>query len=206
MMTRVARRQVYYFDEPGEGNTDLVVKAVSRRLEAGGVSEVIVASTSGETAAKFARALKGKARLLCVSEAPYRREWGEKWPCLKARFKKELRELGVDIIDEVPYVFHDSVLESARWSSIFPERLVKETLYCFGQGLKVAVEVALLAVSCGKVAPFRDVIAVGGSSKGADTAIVLRATYPACLFDKDPARRLEIREIVAMPVTKRWSD
>jgi hypothetical protein len=205
-MTKVAKRQVYYFDEPGEGNTDLVVKAVSRRLEAGGVSEVIVASTSGETAVKFARALKGKARLLCVSEAPYRREWGEKWPCLKAKFKKELRELGVDIIDEVPYVFHDSLLESARWSAIFPERLVKETLYCFGQGLKVAVEVALLAVSCGKVAPFRDVIAVGGSSKGADTAIVLRATYPACLFDKDAAKRLEIREIIAMPVTKKWWD
>ena len=205
-MTKVTKRQVYYFDEPGEGNTDLVVKAVSRRLEAGGVSEVIVASTSGETAVRFARALKGKARLLCVSEAPYRREWGEKWPCLKAKFKKELKELGVDIIDEVPYVFHDSVLENARWSAIFPERLVKETLYCFGQGLKVAVEVALLAVSCGKVAPFRDVIAVGGSSKGADTAIVLRATYPACLFDKDPAKRLEIREVIAMPVTKKWWD
>jgi len=205
-MTKVARRQVYYFDEPGDGNTDLVVKAVSQRVEGGGVTEVIVASTSGETAVKFARALKGKARVVCVSEAPYRREWGERWPCLKSRFRKELTELGAYIIDEVPYVFHDSVLENARWPAIFPERLVKETLYCFGQGLKVAVEVALLAVSCGKVAPFRDVIAVGGSTKGADTAILLRATYPACLFDKDPAKRLEIREIIAMPIAKKWSD
>jgi len=143
---------------------------------------------------------------VCVSEAPYRREWGERWRCLKSRLRKDLKELGADIIDEVPYVFHDSVLENARWPVVFPERLVKETLYSFGQGLKVAVEVALLAVSCGKVAPFRDVIAVGGSGKGADTAVLLRATYPACVFDKDPSKRLEMREVIAMPTAKKWSD
>jgi len=48
------------------------------------------------------------------------------------------------------------------------------------------------------------VIGVGGSGKGADTAIVLRATYPACLFDKDPAKKLEIKEIITMPISKKW--
>jgi len=81
---------------------------------------------------------------------------------------------------------------------------VRETLYSFGQGMKVAVEVALTAVSCGYLTPYEDVIGVGGSGKGADTAIVLRATYPASMFDKDPAKRLEIREIIAMPVSKKW--
>lgn len=203
-MAKVVKRQVYYFDEPGEGNTELVMEAVSQRLEAGGIKKVIVASTSGETAAKFARALKGNAELLCVSEAPYRREWGEEWPCLKQEFKHELERLGVIIIDKAPYVFHNSVLEAARWPAVFPERLVKETLYCFGQGMKVAVEVALIGVSCGYVAPYEDVIGVGGSGKGADTAIVLRATYPGCLFDKEPTKRLEIKEIIAMPTSKKW--
>jgi len=68
------------------------------------------------------------------------------------------------------------------------------------------VEVALTGVSCGYVTPYEDVIGVGGSSKGADTAILLRATYPASLFDKDPAKRLEIREIIAMPISKNWWD
>jgi len=200
----MVKRQVYYFDQPGEGNTQLVIEAVSQRLKAGGIKRVIVASTSGETAARFARSLKGKFELICVSEAPFRREWGEGWPCLKEEFRQELEELKVPIIDKAPYVFHNSVLDSARWSDAFPERLVKETLYCFGQGMKVAVEVALMAVSCGYVIPFEDVIGVGGSGKGADTAIVLRATYPACLFDKDSAKRLEIREVIAMPISKKW--
>ena len=203
-MDKVVKRDVYYFDEPGEGNTQLVIEAVSQRLEVGGIKKVIVASTSGETAAKFARSLKGKTELICVSEASYRREWGEEWPCLKQEFGQELERLGVAIIDRAPYVFHNSVLEAARWPGDFPERLVKETLYCFGQGMKVAVEVALMAASCGYATPYEDVIGVGGSGKGADTAIVLRATYPASLFDKDPGKRLEIREVIAMPTSKKW--
>jgi hypothetical protein len=203
-MGKMVKRQVYYFDEPGEGNTRLVIEAVCQRLEAGGIKKVIVASTSGKTATEFARSLEGKAELICVSEAPYRREWGESWPCLEQEFRRELERLGVAIIDKAPYVFHNSLLESARWSGTFPERLVKETLYCFGQGMKVAVEVVLTGVSCGYVTPFEDVIGVGGSGKGADTAIVLRATYPACLFDKDPTKRLEIKEIIAMPIFKKW--
>ena len=205
-MGKVIKRQVYYFDEPGEENTKLVIEAVSQRLEVGGIRTVIVASTSGETAVEFAHSLKGKADLICVSEAPYRREWGEEWPCMKQKFKQELEGLGANIIDNAPYIFHNSVLEAARWPGAFPERLVKETLYSFGQGMKVAVEVALTGVSCGYVTPYEDVIGVGGSSKGSDTAIVLRATYPASLFDKDPAKRLEIREIIAMPISKKWWD
>ena len=205
-MGKVIKRQVYYFDEPGEENTQLVIEAVSQRLEVAGIRKVIVASTSGETAVEFAHSLKGKAELICVSEAPYRREWGEEWPCLKQEFRQELEELGATIMDKAPYVFHNSLLESARWPDAFPERLVKETLYSFGQGMKVAVEVALTGVSCGYVTPYEDVIGVGGSGKGADTAIVLRATYPAALFDKDPAKRLEIREIIAMPTSKKWWD
>jgi len=205
-MRKMIKRQVYYFEQPGEENTPSVIEAVARRLQDGDLKTVIVASTSGETAVKFARSLKTKAELICVSESPLRREWDESWPCLKPEFRKELKTLKVVIIDKVPYVFHNSVLESAQWSCVFPELLVKETLYCFGQGLKVAVEVALSAVACGYVVPFQDVIGVGGSGKGADTAIVLRATYPACLFAKDPAKRLEIREILAMPITKKWWD
>jgi len=54
------------------------------------------------------------------------------------------------------------------------------------------------------VTPFEDAIGVGRSGKGADTAIALRATYPACLSDRDPAKRLEIKEVIAMPISKKW--
>lgn len=48
-MAKVIKREVYYFDESGERNTQLVLEAVSHRLEVGGIRKVIIASTSGET-------------------------------------------------------------------------------------------------------------------------------------------------------------
>ena len=205
-MAKMVKRQVYYFEEPGEGNTALVIEAVSQRLEAGGVRKVVVASTSGETAIALARKLKDRAEIICVSEAPYRRERGAEWPCLKPELKQKMEKLGVAVIDKAPEVFFNSVMEFAPWGQDFPERYVRETLYSFGQGLKVAVEVALVAAQCGYVEPFEDVIGIGGMGSGADTAIICKATYPQCLFDKDPAKRLEIKEIIAMPVSKRWWD
>ncbi len=202
-MTRTVRED-YYFDEPGDQNTDDVVEAVVKRVESLGIRNVVVASTSGETALKFARVLKGKAQVVCVSEAPYRREWGNEWPCLKQDYRRELEALEVAVLERVPYVLHGSLLEGSKRNAYFPELLVKETLYAFGQGLKVAVEVVLIAVECGYLEPYQDVIGVGGSLKGADSAVVLRATYPALVFSGDVEKRLEIREIIAMPRKKKW--
>ena len=42
----------------------------------------------------------------------------------------------------------------------------------FSQGTKVAVEIAVMALDAGLI-PWRAVIAVGGSGRGADTAVVL---------------------------------
>ena len=197
-------REDYYFETPGEGNTDDVVEAVVKRLELSQIRIVVVASTSGRTALKFARAVGGKAKIFCVSESPYRRESSEKWPCMDPSLRVELEKLGVQIVDKVPYVFHSSIFEGSKWVSPSPEYIVRETLYSFGQGLKVAVEVVLTAVACGYVEPYQDVIGVGGSGSGADSAAVMRATYPAMIFSKDTSKRLEIREVIAIPRSKKW--
>jgi len=202
-MPRVVRED-YYFENPGEENTDDVVEAVVKRLQLTGIKIVVVASTSGKTALKFAKAAGAKAKIFCVSESPYRREWAEKWPCMDPDLRAELEKLGVQIIDKVPYVLHSSIFEGSKWVSPSPEYIVRETLYAFGQGLKVAVEVVLTAVASGYVEPYQDVIGVGGSGNGADSAAIMRATYPAMIFSKDTNKRLEIREVIAIPRNKKW--
>jgi len=198
-------REDYYFDKPGGQNTADVVKAVSKRVKLENIRNVVVASTSGLTALKFARALKGKANVFCVLQPPYMSELGlGKWPCLLPKYRKELEKVGAKIVDRAPYVFHSSVLEDAKPTTIVPEMIVKETLYTLGQGLKVAVEVVLSAVSCGFIKPYKDVIGVGGSGEGADTAAIIRATYPPQIFSKDKKKKLEVREIIAMPRVKKW--
>ncbi len=200
------RRSCLYFAEAGKQNTDGVVQVVLDRLDERDIRTVVVASTTGYTALRFADALQGRVlqegagiALVSIAETPLIREWGFEYPCLQPDARRELEERGVIVADKVPYLLHNSVLDYSRWKAPSPEEILRESLYAFGQGLKVAVEVAMLAVASGYVEPFQDVIAVGGTSRGADTAIVVRATFPNHAFSQDEEKRLKIREILCKP-------
>jgi uncharacterized protein len=55
----------------------------------------------------------------------------------------------------------------------------------------VAVEVAVMAADAGLVPTDREIIAIGGSGRGADAALVLKAAHMNNFFE------LEIREVLA---------
>jgi hypothetical protein len=71
--------------------------------------------------------------------------------------------------------------------------VVRDAFYRFGQGMKVCVEVVLMAADAGLIPMDREVMAIGGTRDGADTCIVVKPAYPRTFCD------LEIREIVAKP-------
>ena len=48
------------------------------------------------------------------------------------------------------------------------EEVVRETLYRLSQGMKVAVEIALMAADAGLIPVDREVIATAGTGEGAD--------------------------------------
>jgi len=189
-------REIVYFEKPGKANTDQVIEVVAKRLEEGDLDTVIVASTTGYTALKLSDALGDEARIISVAETALLAEWGYEYPCLGSENKVELERRGVIVADKIPYLFHSSVLDYSQWKVPTPEIILRETLYAFGDGLKVAVEVVFIAVASGFIEPFGDVIAVGGTSRGADTAIVMNATYPNHAFSKDAQKRMRIKEIL----------
>ena len=195
-------REDYYFDSPGRQNTQYVIEAVKKRLEYVEVEYVIVASTTGETGIQVSDALGDSVKIVSVSESALMMEWGARYPCMDPEKKAELERRGVIVAERTPYFFHSSPLDGGKWSAPAPEVIVCETLYSFGQGIKVAVEVAMIAAACGYIEPFQDVIAIGGSGRGADSAALLRATFPNLIFSKDADKRLVIKEIIAMPKEK----
>ena len=69
------------------------------------------------------------------------------------------------------------------------------TLRMFGQGTKVAIELALMAADAGLVRTDKDVISIAGSSAGADTALLLKPSNSADIFN------LKVREILCKPAT-----
>jgi hypothetical protein len=106
------------------------------------------------------------------------------------REREELESRGIKVITGL-HSLGDDVSEAFMESA--PNRVVRETLYRFCQGMKVAVEVSLMAGDAGVLDVSCEVIAIGGTNEGADTAIVLKPAYTRRFKD------IEIREIIAKP-------
>jgi len=66
--------------------------------------------------------------------------------------------------------------------------LIADTLKLLGQGTKVAVEVAVMAADAG-VLSGQDIVSIGGSGRGADTALVLKPAHQNNFF------KMRIREV-----------
>jgi hypothetical protein len=82
---------------------------------------------------------------------------------------------------------------NAAFGGTSPNLIVREALYTFCQGMKVAVEISLMAADAGLLDMSRELIAIAGTDEGADTAIVLKPTYSRNF------KQLHIREILAKP-------
>jgi hypothetical protein len=177
----VVERKVKYFTKSGSANTERVLEAVKRRVKDDGIRTIVVASTTGETGAKFAKALKG-FKVIAVS----RKKMDDKYR------QQIMKDEGETIEDVQP-----SPLEGD------PVRAVRDSFATFGQGLKAAVEVVLVAADKGKTSsPPEDVIGVGGTGTGADVAIIARATASKDIFSSEKNKAFAIREIIAMPLVK----
>lgn len=199
--------QNYFFDSPGPKNTECVIEAVQRRVSLGGIEAVIVASTSGISALKFARGLaeelrSGKVKVVCVSEPPSYSEVAGRWPTMDASRSAELAKLGVRVINDQPYAFHNSIT-GEKPAPATPEKILRAFLEKgFGSGMKVAVECVLMATTSGAVPPFKTVIGVGGAHSGADTAIVARSSFTNRMLSDELEKCFTVMEILAMPKRK----
>lgn len=196
------------FDKPGPACTAGVQEAVRRRLERGDLSHLVVASISGRTALRLARAVaRPGLSIVCVTGPPswdIYPEYESPRPVPAAR--RQLEKLGTTVVDRMISSFSDTVdYSAARFGLMPPSWLVVETLVSVGgYGLKTAVEAAVMATDAGAVPPFTEVVAVGGMNRGADTAAVVVSTFASCFFSLRPERRFQVKEILAMPRNKAW--
>jgi uncharacterized protein len=180
------------FEEKGEKNTALTLKAARERAEALGIHQVVVASSHGGTACKAQSVFAPiGARVIAVGIC---HGWeSEGWP-MTVEERHTLEESGV-IVHTGVHALGDGVGSafSDRNGGRTPEEIVRETLYRFSQGMKVAVECLLMAADAGLLDMSQEVIAIAGTGGGADTAIVCKPAYPRTFHE------LEIREILAKP-------
>ncbi len=185
-------KEIFYFDTPGAKNTDLVIEAAKKRLQELDIKHVVVASTSGATALKVWEALKDiDVSIVCVGE--HYGFWGGDEQRFNEETRKELESKGVKVFIGSHALSGVGRSITNKFKGISHTEIIAYTLRQFGEGMKVCVEIAIMAADAGLIPTDREVIAIAGTSKGADTAIVLQAAHMHNYFD------LEIREIIAKP-------
>jgi hypothetical protein len=183
--------KIAYFPEPGKQNTDEVLRLAKLRAEELGIKTILVASTTGNTALKAMELFKG-ARVVVVSHFTGMRE-----PNLQ-EFTEENRQKVLSAGGAVLTATHlFSGLGRAmrkKFKMYLFEETVANTLRIFGQGMKVVCEIALMAADAGLVRTDEDIIVIGGTSRGADTAVILRPVNSEDFFD------LKVKEILCKPL------
>jgi len=191
----MASSSIVYFESPGARNTDQVIDVVARRVRTVGPKHVVVASGTGDTARKMISKLKGSgASVVVVTYHCGADKEGEN--TMSPKVEKKLVDQGARIV-RASHVL--SGIERSFTKKLGgPSRVetIAEALRSlFGQGMKVCVEITVMAadngaIPCGEGV---EVISVAGTEAGADTACIMRPAHANAFF------KMEVREILAIP-------
>jgi hypothetical protein len=177
--------KIVYFETSGEENTLEVLRLVEERAQARGISKIVLASTRGDTARAAVDAFdRTELRLVVV---PHQFGFGsqQRFP---QQLVTELEKRG-HRVHFGTMLFHTEDLYGVR-----TPRLMATLLRTFCQGIKVCVEIILMACDGGLIEAGEKVIAVAGTGAGADTAIVATSAPSTRLTE------LRVHEIICKPL------
>lgn len=197
-------RRVSYFPDFGEQNTAAVIDCVARRLDEGDITTVAVATSTGKTALQFAERLGRRSglRLIAVGNPP-----GSSYERIVPDNRQKLAASGVTVIDYAPYGCAALTGDAHKnmYGALDLLVVVADVWRMMGgQGLKVAMEVGLMATNVGVLGRGQRIIGVGGTASGADTAVVMKTALSLDIFSEDPALRPELIELLCTPLPKKW--
>jgi hypothetical protein len=183
-------RRASYFNEPGKHNTDALLRIVKEYVEKEGIRDIVVASTTGETGAKASKIFKGY-NIVIVTHCFGFREPGKIE--LKDEYKREILTNRAKIFTGVHAL--SSVERAIRkdFDTMQPLELIANTLRLMGEGTKVCVEITLMAADAGLIPVDKDVIAIAGTGRGADTALRIQPANTGRFFN------LKMKEVIAKP-------
>ena len=158
------KEQIVYFEQPGQDNTAAVFDVVDRALSELDIHKLVLASTRGDTARFAMDRYKGQDVRLIVVPHQYGFGPGQRFPQeLVERARQEGHEVYFGTM-----LFHQEKIFGQG-----PAQWVANFLRAFCQGVKVCVEILLMAGNAGLVAEGEQVVVVSGTGRGADTALVM---------------------------------
>ncbi|MDD4570118.1 MAG: pyruvate kinase alpha/beta domain-containing protein [Tepidanaerobacteraceae bacterium] len=182
-----------YWEKPGKQNTEKTLEVVKKAVKERSIKHVIVASSEGDTVKKFRDANLG-INLVGVTHVAGFKVPGEIQ--MPEDIRQDLINSGVKLLTTTHVLSGAERGMSRKFGGVYPVEIIANTLRMLGQGTKVCVEISVMALDAGLIPYGEDIIAVGGSSEGADTAVIIRPSHASNIFDT------WISEILCKPANK----
>jgi hypothetical protein len=179
-----------YFEQPGPANTDRTLEIAKARAEQLGVHTILVATTTGATGVKAAQVFAGYDVVVVTHshgfKAPNTQE-------LTEENRQAIVASGAKLLTCQHAFGGVSRAVRKEFGTYMLDELIAFVLRSFSQGVKVGVEMAVMAADAGLVRVGEPAIAIAGTGRGADTAIVVIPANAQDFFD------FRVLEILSKP-------
>lgn len=173
-----------WFLKGGPENTDATLALAHARALQLGLRHVVVASSSGATGERAAKLFAGFEVIVVNGLYPEK---------LLPAHRAVIEAAGGRILFAGHAFGMLGRAVKKAFGTMQVDEVVAHVLRLFGEGVKVAAEVTCMAADAALVPPGTEVMAIGGSGRGADTAVVIRAAHTQEFF------ALRMVEIVCKP-------
>jgi len=179
-----------YHKKAGKINTEKTLEAAAKRAETLGIRCVLVASTTGETGLLAAELMSEREVIVVTHSTGFTKP---DYQQLRADLREKIETAGAKILTCQHAFGGVGRAVRKKLGTYEVDEIMAFTLRTFGEGTKVAVEIALMAADAGLVSTQAPCVSIGGTGEGADTALVLVPAHAQNFFD------LKVQEILAKP-------
>jgi len=191
-MSKGVEHTIFYFDEKGPVNTEKTLEIALAHAKEANIRTIVIASSTGETALKLHQVAGDAVKIIAVTYNA-----GSRFQSEVEQFNKNrdaLIEKGILVVRGLHALSGPEKGISEKYKTTFlPMNIVADTLRMFSQGVKVCVEIVIMAAEHGFVTTDEDVVVVGGSGHGSDTALVMKPVFAADMF------KARIKALLCMP-------
>jgi uncharacterized protein len=177
---------ITYFETISPENTVKTFELVRARASELGISKLVMASTTGATAQAAMEFFKEDNFTLVV--IPHQFGFMRRVNAFPPELVQALHESGY-YVHFSTMLFHTDGLYGTGVATV-----MANLLRCFSQGVKVCFEIVMMAADGGLASIGERVIAVAGTGRGCDTALVMQASSSQQLA------KLRVNEIICKPL------
>jgi hypothetical protein len=179
-----------YFKQPGPQNTARTLEIARQRADELNIRTVLVATTRGETGVQAAQQFQGYDVVAVTHSTGFAKTDVQE---LTAENRTAIEAAGARILTCQHAFGGVNRAVRKKLGTYLTDEIIAYTLRTFGEGMKVCFEIALMAADAGLVKVGEPCIAIAGTGRGADTAIVLVPANAQQFFD------LRVMEVLAKP-------